>query len=223
MFVDFAQLHREGSELRERYIATVDVITAVLWPAFAGAAVLSGPLILAIYGEHWLAAATPMAILALSSMVLVSITMTWEVFTATGNLATQTRIEFVNALFSLAAFAIGSCISLTAAAAGRVVAALASVILYRPHLNRMTGTTTSDFVPVYLKKRPPNSYRDCPGRDGHGDIPLFTSRADHSRSRIGRIRLRSMVRRHRRNGTQATRSGAAGSAEFTSASRAYKP
>jgi O-antigen/teichoic acid export membrane protein len=83
MFVEFAGLHREGVGLRDRYIATVDVVTALLWPAFAGLALISGPVIMVLYGERWLPAALPMALLSVSSIILVSITMTWEIFTAT--------------------------------------------------------------------------------------------------------------------------------------------
>ena len=151
MFVDFAQLHRSGESLRERYIATVDVITALLWPAFAGFAVLAGPLILAVYGERWVGAAQPLAILSLASMVLVAITMTWEVFTATGNLTTQTKIEFYVAIFGTAAFIFGSVFGITAAAAARVLSAVFAVLIYWPHLNRMTGTKTADFLPVYAR------------------------------------------------------------------------
>lgn len=151
MFVDFAQIHRRGESLRDRYIATVDVITALLWPAFAGFAVLAGPLILAVYGERWVAAAQPLAVLSLASMILVSITMTWEVFTATGNLRTQTRIEFYVAIFGTAAFIFGSTFGITAAAAARVLSALFAVLIYRPHLNRMTSTTTREFLPIYAR------------------------------------------------------------------------
>lgn len=151
MFVEFADLHRQGRSLRNRYIVTVDMVTACLWPAFAGLAILAGPLIMMIYGDRWVGAAGPMAMLAISSIILVSITMSWEVFTATGNLATQTRIEFYNAIFSILAFAIGCLFSLTAAAASRIVSSVVTVLIFRPYLSRMTGTTTADLTPIYVR------------------------------------------------------------------------
>lgn len=151
MLVDFADLHRQGRSLRERYIATVDVITALLWPAFAGLAILAGPLIEVIYGERWTSAALPMSLLALASIVSVSITMTWEVFTATGNLAVQTRMEFYNAVIGTLAFIAGGWFGILGAAASRVVSAALAVLVYRRHLNRMTDTRSSDFVGVYAR------------------------------------------------------------------------
>jgi O-antigen/teichoic acid export membrane protein len=149
LFVDFSELHRQGASLRERYLQTVEVATAFLWPAFAGFALLSGPFIVGVYGEKWLPASAPLMLLSIASIILVSITMTWEVFVATGELRTQTRIEFIRAGVALLTFAAGCMVSLTAAAAARIVDALFAVFLYRPHLNRMTQTSFADLAPIY--------------------------------------------------------------------------
>ena len=149
VLVDFVEVRRSGASLRARYIQTVDVATAILWPAFGGLALLSGPFILHVYGARWLPASRPLVWLAIGSMIQVSFTMTWEIFAATGELATQTRIEFIRTLFSLVAFAAGCLISLEAAAASRIVETVFAFLLYRPHLDRMTATRVRDFVPVY--------------------------------------------------------------------------
>ncbi|CAA9531491.1 MAG: hypothetical protein AVDCRST_MAG91-2995 [uncultured Sphingomonadaceae bacterium] len=151
VLVDFAGLHRQGISLRERYKRTVAIVTAVLWPAFAGLAIVAEPFIVIVYGERWVPAVVPFVYLAIASMILVAITMTWELFTATGRLRTQTRIEFIRALVSFALFVGGCLISLEAAAAARVLDAIFSVLLYRPHLNRMTNTTAADFWPIYAR------------------------------------------------------------------------
>ena len=41
--------------------------------------------------------------------------------------------------------------SLTGAAIGRVGEAMFSLYLYRPHLERLTGTRLGDFLPIYLR------------------------------------------------------------------------
>ena len=151
VLVDFAGLHRQGASLRERYKQTVAIVTAILWPAFAGLAVVAEPFIVIIYGEKWAPAVVPFVYLAIASMILVAITMTWELFTATGQLRTQTRIEFIRAIMSFALFVGGCLISLEAAAAARMLDAVFSVLLYRPHVNRMTGTTAADFWPIYAQ------------------------------------------------------------------------
>ncbi len=149
VFVDYAELNRQGVSLRERYLRTVQIITALLWPAFGGFAILSGPFILIVYGAKWLPATVPLAFLAIASMIQVSITMTWELFAATGQLKAQTRIEFVRASIALVCFGAGCLISMAVAAAARVVDAVFAVFLYRKHVDRMTDTALADFLPIY--------------------------------------------------------------------------
>ncbi|MGK2908871.1 MAG: oligosaccharide flippase family protein [Sphingobium sp.] len=149
MLVDYAALHRSGQPLRDRYLRTVEIVTALLWPMFIGFAVIAKPFIFTVYGERWVPAAVPLALIMLGSAIQVAITMTWELFAATGQLRTQTRIEFIRSGVSLSAFVGGCFISLEAAAAARVVDALFALFLYRPHLNRMTGTVFADFHGIY--------------------------------------------------------------------------
>ena len=59
--VDFSDMHRPGLSLRDRYMQTVAVITAVLWPAFAGLAVIARPFVVWVYGERWTPAVAPFA------------------------------------------------------------------------------------------------------------------------------------------------------------------
>ena len=151
MFVDFAQMHRQGIPLRDKYIATVDVITATLWPAFAGFAIIAAPFISIVYRRRWVLAAQPLALLSIASMIAVTTTMTWEIFAATGKLRLQTRIEFYIAIFSVTAFAFGSRFGIIAAAGSRVMSAIFSSLVYRPHLYRMTSTRLRDFYPVYAR------------------------------------------------------------------------
>lgn len=151
VFVDLAAQKRNGESLRASYLKIVEIITALLWPLFAGLAIVAGPFILAVYGPKWVAAAHPLVMLALSAMVLVAITMTWEIFVVCQETSRQAKIEFVRTGAGLAMFAVGCLISLTGAAAARVGEAVFSVILYRPHLNRMTDTQTGDFTGIYLR------------------------------------------------------------------------
>ena len=162
VFVDYASLSRAGLSLRDRYLRTVEIVTAVLWPAFGGFALLAPPFIRDVYGARWLAASVPLACLSVASMVLVSITMTWELFAATGRLRDQTRIEFIRGLVAMSVFAAGCAISLDAAAASRILDAVFAFILYRPHLDRMTDTRLRDFVPIYGRSAVATLAAICP-------------------------------------------------------------
>lgn len=149
LLVDFSDLARRGIPLRDRYIRVVALMTAALWPAFAGLAILSGPFIHLVYGPKWVGAALPLTMLSIAAIILVSITMTWQVFVVSKETARQARIEFIRSGFGLALFTAGCFVNLTTAAAAKIGDALFSFFLYRPHMQRMTGATGADLAPVY--------------------------------------------------------------------------
>lgn len=151
VFVDFAEQRRRGGSLRYSYLRILQMMTALLWPAFAGLAVISGPLVVTLYGEQWVAAAVPFSLLCLSSIVAVSIAMIWEVFVVCQETGRQARFEFVRAIVGLVLFTAGCFISLSGAAAARIWEVLFAVALNRPHLKRMTDTRTRDSAPIYLR------------------------------------------------------------------------
>lgn len=151
LLVDFADLARRGIPFRDRYLRVVAVMTGTLWPAFAGLAILSGPFINLVYGPKWLGAAVPLSMLSIAAIILVSITMTWQVFVVSGETSRQARIEIVRSSFGLILFCAGAFVSLSAAAAAKIGDAVFSYALYRPHIRRMTGATGPDLRPLYLK------------------------------------------------------------------------
>ncbi len=149
VFADFSRCEREGVPLRERYLKILELMTGLLWPLFAGVAILAGPAVHLIYGAKWTAAAPPLALLCIASMVLVSTTMSWEVFVVKGETGRQARFEFIRTAFGTSIFVAACFYSLEAAAATRIADALFAQYLYRPHLERMTTAKRSEFVSVY--------------------------------------------------------------------------
>ena len=149
ILVDFADLVRRGVPLRDRYLRVVALMTGALWPGFAGLAILSRPLVELVYGPQWLGAALPLSMLSIAALILVSITMTWEVFIVSHETGRQARFEFLRSGVGLALFTAGCCVNLTTAAAARIADAIFSVFLYRSHLERMTGATRGDLAPIY--------------------------------------------------------------------------
>ena len=149
MMVDLAEHRRSGRSLRSVYLRTNAILTAILWPSFAGLAILAGPFIAIVYGTNWVPAAVPLAGLAVSAIILVSLTMTWEVFIACGETHRQAKFEFIRTGVGLVLFLGGCLMNLSAASLARVMEAVFSVILYRPHVERMTETKWADFAPIY--------------------------------------------------------------------------
>ena len=151
VFADFSKCQREGTPLGGRYLKVLELMTGVLWPLFAGVAILAGPAVRLIYGPAWVGAAIPLSLLCIASMVLVSTTMSWEVFVVRGETGRQARFEFIRTIFGTSIFIAACFHSLAAAAATRIADALFAQYLYRPHLERMTGTTRAQFGTVYLR------------------------------------------------------------------------
>jgi len=152
LLVRLASLQKTGVSLRNYYLHVVEVLTAALWPAFAGLAMVAGPFIHTVYGAQWTAAAYPLVFLALSSAVWVSLTMSWELFVVCGETPQQTRIELVRTAVGTGLFASGAALGgLPGAAAGRLADAVFSLFIYRRPIERMSMTTLRDVYPVYRR------------------------------------------------------------------------
>lgn len=151
VFVDFAEQVRRGLSLRSSYMRIVAMLTAALWPAFAGLGILAGPVVMTIYGQTWLPAALPLSLLCVAGIVLVGITMTGEIYLVTAQIRSQIRFELKRNVTGVALFALGCLGGLAWAAASRIGDALAAVVFARGDLNRMTGTTSADFRPIYVQ------------------------------------------------------------------------
>jgi O-antigen/teichoic acid export membrane protein len=151
VFVDLSKAAEEEGLLRVRYLRVLEIMTALLWPAFAGLAVLAGPFIGTVYGAKWLPATMPLTMLCVASILQVSVTMTWELLVVGGETGRQARLETLRSVVSVLLFAAGCSISLTAAAASRILDAMFAILLYRPHIARITGSHAGDFTSIYLR------------------------------------------------------------------------
>jgi O-antigen/teichoic acid export membrane protein len=151
VFVDFSARRRRSMPLRESYLKIVAMITALFWPAFAGMAVLAGPVILNIYGPAWTDAAVLLSLLSLSALIMTSVTMAGEIYVVSGKTGLFFRYELKRTCTGLTLFALGCMGGLPWAAASRIGDALAVVLLCKNDLHRMTRTRTSDFVPIYFQ------------------------------------------------------------------------
>ena len=151
VFVQLAKAYRERGVLRDTFLRGIQMITAVMWPLLIGLAVLARPVVLLLFCERWLAAANPLSLLLIAQFVVLGFGMNWELFVLRDETARQTRFEAVRAIVSLVLFVIGCTISIAAAAASRIVEALAGLLLYLPHMNRLAGTTTGDLFKIYVQ------------------------------------------------------------------------
>jgi len=151
LFVDLAEQQRRGISLRDTYLRVTALATAVLWPAFAGLAVLSGPIILLLYGPQWVEAQVTLSLLALSSMTSAAMIAAGAVLVVTGRTGEQARFEAMRSAAGLAMFLSGCMFGLEWAAAARIVDGLLTYAIYRRLVQQMSGTRGSDFTPIFLR------------------------------------------------------------------------
>ena len=151
LLVDLTNLQRAGVSLRRRYLIILECLTTLLWPAFAGLAVLAGPFVNLVYGSKWIGAALPLSILCINGILWVSIALTWELFIVANQVGKQARIEFIRAILGLAFFVTGACFSLAGAATGLVLEGAFAILLYRSHILRITQCQPGDFWPIFLR------------------------------------------------------------------------
>jgi O-antigen/teichoic acid export membrane protein len=151
LFVDLAEQRRQGRSLRSSYLRVVEMMTGLLWPAFAGLAVVSGPVVVALYGTQWVGAQVPLSLLALSSLPSAATVIAGPVFMVTERTADQARFEGIRAAAGLVLFLGGCMLGLNWAAGARILEALLAFALCRTLVQRMTDSRERDFTPIYLR------------------------------------------------------------------------
>lgn len=150
-FVKMAADLRETGEFHHTLFRALRVILVVIWPMMLGIAILSGPIVQALYGARWLGAALPLTFLMLAYFIILGMGMHWQVFILRKQTALQTRLEAVRAASGLLLFCLGALISLPAAAAARTAEAIIAYFLYRPHLDRLIGAGSGKLDRLYLE------------------------------------------------------------------------
>jgi O-antigen/teichoic acid export membrane protein len=93
VYVGFARVKDKPAELGRLFIATLENLTGVLWPAYALIALLARPMIYVLYGPRWLAAAPLLSLVCLGGILLTVYGVHARVLTALGRVGTIFAIE----------------------------------------------------------------------------------------------------------------------------------
>ena len=149
IYVQMAAQLRETGTLKPTFLHATRLLSAIMWPAMAGIAVLSGPIIRVFYGPAWAGAALPLSLLMAGQIMAISFAMTWELCVLTGRTGWHARVEIARALAGLAVFVFGAAFNLGAAAAGRVADSLIGLAIYRPRLGELSGATPAEMRQAY--------------------------------------------------------------------------
>nr|WP_314445854.1 oligosaccharide flippase family protein [uncultured Sphingomonas sp.] len=149
IFTRLSQDLRDRGEFHQTYFRFMRLLLGALWPAMLGMAILAQPLVNLLYGPKWLGAATPLALLMISTGVTLAIGMSTEVYILRHETRKQAKIETFRALFGLILFLIGSAFSLTLAALAKVLEVVIAYFIYRKPMDELVGGRPGDLESVY--------------------------------------------------------------------------
>jgi len=150
LFVKMSAEMRDTGRIRETFLRAIQIITVLMWPIVVTVGILSAPVVHLLFGPQYRSAAMPLTLLMVWQFIAIGFSMNWELFVLNHETGRQARFELVRAIFGTIAFTIGSFFSITAASIGRVVDVTLGYILYRPHMDRLAGTTHGELERTYL-------------------------------------------------------------------------
>jgi len=135
----FARVRDRGESLAPHYERVVASYCAITWPAMAGLAACSLPIITMLYGERWTGAANPLAWIAMSQILFVALPLHVELPILLGKMRPLLWRTVLDMCVSVGLLLIGAAISLEAAAASRVGYGLVWLVIYAPFLRALVG------------------------------------------------------------------------------------
>lgn len=126
-----------------------DMLLFFVWPATAGIAVLSAPLIRLMYGPQWGIAARAMPLLCLAFAFDSARTGGNEVLLIRDRLGLSARLEFLRAGYAILLVVVLARFGLIAALWGRVTEAAVTALLYLLAMRRVGGVPLRGWAPLF--------------------------------------------------------------------------
>ena len=103
VYVGFVRVKDKPFELGQLFLATMENLTCVLWPAYALLALLAPHLFFVLFGAQWVAAAPLFRLICAASLVITAVGAMARLLIALGRVQTVTSIEGPMMLLRIAA------------------------------------------------------------------------------------------------------------------------
>ncbi|WP_264423996.1 oligosaccharide flippase family protein [Novosphingobium sp. KCTC 2891] len=147
----FARIRDRGEPLGPAYLRVCAGYSGVIWPGMAGLALASEPIIRLLYGEAWLQTATPLAMIALTEILLVALPLHIDLPILAGKLNPLLARNLIDTAMSVALLALGCLWGVEGAAASRLVYGAAWYALYFRFLRLIVGFEVQPLLAIYLR------------------------------------------------------------------------
>ena len=151
IFPQLAAEYRRTGNVRNTYLHSFQLLSALIWPMLLGLAVVAGPAIYIVYGAKWIGAARPLSILLIAQALLLSLAMNWELFVIKARMNTQIRLELGRSTVGVVSLIAGCFVSLAAVAASKVFTAAYAMLVYRRHIERLAEVRFREIAAIWLE------------------------------------------------------------------------
>lgn len=135
----FADIRRQGKDLRAPYLLAVAQLTALSWPFFAGLVLLGYPMVRALYGTQWDASVPLVQLLCLAGAVGSVSLFAGQVMVANGQVADSTRFQLYTQPLRIVTVIIAANYSLMWVAAAIVLSECVTLAVVSGFLRRTIG------------------------------------------------------------------------------------
>lgn len=142
----FAQLRRDKADMIEPYKMAITNLTGFAWPFFAVMALMTFPIVHAVYGDNWDASIPVVRILCLAAVISTLATFASDVMIAYGHIKAVTIMQLMTQPVRVTAVLIGSMFGLEAVAAGLVIAETISLLISSHMLYRTNNVPFGDVL-----------------------------------------------------------------------------
>ena len=148
----FRAVRDSGQPLGPPYLRVVAAITGITWPAMAGIAALSWPLVDMLYGPRWHETAPLLAWVALAQLCYVALPLNGDLPILLQRMARLVKLQVSETLLCVALVTISATtFGLKAVAIAIFIHGLASVAIYAPLMHEMLGFRWRDLWSVWGK------------------------------------------------------------------------
>jgi len=147
----FRRVRDAGEPLGPPYLRVVAAYTGVTWPAMAGIATLAQPLILALYGPRWTAAAPLLLWVALAQLCYVALPLNADLPLLLGRKRGLIHRNVIETVLSVGLIIATAPFGLVWVAVSRFAHGLVWMVIYAPFLRAMLEFAWRDLLRIYAQ------------------------------------------------------------------------
>ncbi len=147
----FARIRDRGEPIGPAYIRVCAGYSAVIWPGMAGLALASAPIVRILYGPVWAGVAPPLATIALTEILIVSLPLHTDLPILMGKLNRLLLVNLTDTILSVSLLIAGCRWGIDGAASSRLLYGAAFVLLYARFLHGIIQFDVKELLRIYAK------------------------------------------------------------------------